>query len=89
MGWKLEQSMRFASPYGMKGRARKGIAEQLKNSSWGGLAFQLGEAYEGGMLTDGEETPPGTQRLVDKSHRSCGAHRWQRPADAATATTNT
>jgi len=42
------------------------------------------------MLTEGAKTPPGTQRLVDKSHRSCGAHRWQRPADAATAlTTNT
>jgi len=52
-----------------------------------GLAFPLGEAYEGGMLTEGGKTPPGKQRLVGKSHRSCGAHRWQRPADAATAFT--
>src|ERR1017187_7207420 len=49
-----------------------------------GLAFCPKQAYEWGMLTDGDNTPPGTQRLVDKSHRSCGAHRWQRPADAAT-----
>jgi len=42
------------------------------------------------MLTEGAKTPPGTQRLVDKSHRSCGAHRWQRPMGAAAAlTTNT
>lgn len=55
-----------------------------------GLAIRLGEGYERSMLTDGGKTPPGTQRLVDKSHRSCGANRWQRPADAATAfTTNT
>jgi len=35
-------------------------------------------------------TPPGTHMIVEWLHRSCGAHRWQRPADAATAlTTNT
>ena len=52
-----------------------------------GLAIQLPEAYEGGMLTEGGKTPPGKQRLVEQTHRSCGAHRWQRPADAATALT--
>jgi hypothetical protein len=31
-----------------------------------GLAIHLGEAYEEGMQTDGDETtPPGMQRLVD------------------------
>jgi hypothetical protein len=55
-----------------------------------GVAIGRAEEYEWSMLTEGAKTPPGTQRLVDKSHRFCGAYRWQRPADAATAfTTNT
>ena len=45
------------------------------------------KAYEGIMLTDEGETPPGKHGLVDYAHRSCGAYRWQRPADAATAFT--
>ena len=54
-----------------------------------GLALAPERAYEGGMVTDGENAPPGTQRLVDQSHRSCGEFPWQRPADAVTASTNT
>ena len=55
-----------------------------------GVESPLAEEYERGMLTEGGMTPPGLHKLVGNSHRSCGAHRCQRPADAATGfTTNT